>query len=608
MPGIVGIIGRGPHSENSSTIQKMADCLVHESFYRSGTWGNEQLGVWAGWACFENSYADCLPVWNETRDVCLIFSGDHYSEGAESERLKAAGHQFSPGNASFLVHLYEEQGPKFVEQINGWFSGVLIDLRREVVILFNDRYALNRIYYHQNDCGFYFASEAKALLRVLPHLRKLDQASFAEVFSCGCALQNRTLFSGVAQLPGAARWTFPRGGAPRKEHYFKPETWENQSALAAADYHEELQATFSRVVGRYVRGRERVGMSLTGGFDGRIVMAWAKAPPGGLPCYTFGGIYRECADLRLGRRIAHACGQSHQVIPAGDDFFAEYPRLVERSVYLSDGTMDASGAVELHVNRLARQIAPVRLTGNYGGEIMRRLVTFSPRIVNPALFTPEFIQAQEGAAATYAAERNCPTLSFIAFKQVPWHHYSRLSLERSQVGMRSPYLDNELVSLAFRAPPELAVGTETAFRLVAAGNPRLTEFPTDRGLAWHPVPVISRLANAIHEFSFKAEYAYDYGMPQSWVKIDHLLKAFRLERLFLGRHKFYHYRVYYRDRFAKYLREVLLDPRTCSRPYLRRGRLEQMVEAHLGGTGNYTLEIHKILTAELIQRLFIEAA
>jgi hypothetical protein len=35
-------------------------------------------------------------------------------------------------------------------------------------------------------------------------------------------------------------------------------------------------------------------------------------------------------------------------------------------------------------------------------------------------------------------------------------------------------------------------------------------------------------------------------------------------------------------------------------------RLEAIVQHHTKGTGNYTLEIHKLLTLELLQRLLLE--
>jgi asparagine synthase (glutamine-hydrolysing) len=80
-----------------------------------------------------------------------------------------------------------------------------------------------------------------------------------------------------------------------------------------------------------------------------------------------------------------------------------------------------------------------------------------------------------------------------------------------------------------------------------------------------------------------------------------------LERLFLGRHKFYHYRIWYRDRFAGYLKEILLDPRSRSRTYLNGLCLERIVNEHIAGRGNYTLELHRLLTMELTNRLLIEA-
>ena len=109
------------------------------------------------------------------------------------------------------------------------------------------------------------------------------------------------------------------------------------------------------------------------------------------------------------------------------------------------------------------------------------------------------------------------------------------------------------------------------------------------------------------EFTFKAEYAYDYGMPQWLAGLDHFLSPLRLERLFLGNHKMYHYRVWYRDILSSYVQEMLLDSRTLSRPYLERKGVEAIVRGHLKGNRNYTTEIHRLLSLELLHRLFVDA-
>jgi asparagine synthase (glutamine-hydrolysing) len=108
------------------------------------------------------------------------------------------------------------------------------------------------------------------------------------------------------------------------------------------------------------------------------------------------------------------------------------------------------------------------------------------------------------------------------------------------------------------------------------------------------------------EFTFRAEYAYDYGMPQWLARLDHAFKLLRLERQFLGRHKFCHYRVWYRDALANYVRQMLLDPRSLSRPYVQPKAIETLVQHHLNGDANYTSEIHRLITLELIHRQFFD--
>jgi asparagine synthase (glutamine-hydrolysing) len=117
----------------------------------------------------------------------------------------------------------------------------------------------------------------------------------------------------------------------------------------------------------------------------------------------------------------------------------------------------------------------------------------------------------------------------------------------------------------------------------------------------------SLFARAFQEFTFKAEYAYDYGMPQPVAAIDHALSGLRLERLFLGRHKLLHFRLWYRDQLAEYVRQMLLNPLTLSRPYAQKKTVENIVEYHLKGKRNYTTAIHRLLSMELLHRLFFDA-
>jgi asparagine synthase (glutamine-hydrolysing) len=361
-----------------------------------------------------------------------------------------------------------------------------------------------------------------------------------------------------------------------------------------------------RILPKYLLSKQDIALSLTGGLDSRLIIAAASRWPHRYPCYSFGGLYRDCADVKMAKQIAQECHQYHEVVPLSSNFFHEFPSLAMKTVYLTDGSMDVSGSVGLFVNRLAREIAPIRITGNYGGEVLRGLIAFKPETTYEDMFRKDFVPHLQKATTTFIMERDCRRKSFILFKQVPWHHYNRLAMEQSQLTIRSPYLDNEIVALSYQAPEDLSVNRQLILRLISEYYPALDKYPTDRGKISRLWFIPFNIRQWFEELIPRAEYAYDYGMPHWLAKIDHFLYPLHLEKLFLGWQKYYHFRIWYHNELSSFIKEVLLDPSTLSMSLLNGPYIERIVQAHIKGIENHTLEIHKLLTLVFIQKQLIE--
>ena len=602
MPGIVGFSTSRPRAVAERELREMVKSLCHEPFYSSGTWIDEEHGIYVGWVARQGSFDDGMPLRNETGEVTLFFSGEEFPEPGTASALKGRGHAVVQGGPSYLVHRYEEEAD-FPKQLNGRFHGLVADRVRGTTMLFNDRFGLQRIYYHEAKDAFYFAAEAKAILKVRPELRNMDSRGLGEFIVCGCVLENRSLFQSIHVLPPGSAWVFRGGRLEKKSDYFQPREWEEEEPLKPETYYANLRDVFVQNLPRYFNGKERVGVSLTGGLDSRIIMAWRKAPPGSLPCYTFGSMYRDNRDVQLARRVAQICGQRHQVITTGKEFLARFPYYAERTVYLTDGCVDLNRSPDLYVNEKVREIAPVRMVGTYGSEMLLHAVMFKAEEPTTGLFQRELESQIHTAKQTYDASRQVHPMTFVAFRQSPWHHFGVLGLEQTQVAVRSPYLDNDLVKTLYKAPGPVSVNQEARVRLIREGNPDLAELRTDRGIRG----LNSAFTRGFHEFFFKAEYAYDYGMPQWIAQADHLFAPLHLERIWLGRHKVFHFRVWYRDDLANYVREMLLDSKSLARPYVNAESVRKVVNGHLKGNRNYTTEIHRLLTLELTHRLFLDA-
>jgi asparagine synthase (glutamine-hydrolysing) len=602
MPGIVGIITNLPRETAERQLLEMVASLYHEPFYLKGTCVDTAHGVYMGWVARRGSFADGMPLCNERGDVTLVFSGEEFSDPSVVAALRERGHGITPEGPSYLVHRYEEE-PDFPKGLNGRFHGMVVDRARGKVMLFNDRFGLQRIYYHEAKDAFYFAAEAKAILKVRPELRQTDSRGIGEFIVCGCVLENRSIFKDIFVLPPGAAWVFRSAVLKEKATYFAPREWEEQERLPPEAYYSRLRDSFVRSLPRYFNGRERVGVSLTGGLDTRIIMAWHQAPPDSLPCYTFGSMYRDNQDVVLARKIAKICGQSHQVITTGKEFLSRFPHYAERSIYLTDACVDLSRSPDLYVNERAREIAPVRMVGTYGSEMLLHAVMFKATQPTPGLYHSNVLSDILAAKATYDSSLQVHPITFIAFRQSPWHHYGVLGLEQTQLGVRSPYLDNDVVKTVYRSPGSISANVEGRLRLIRDGSRALARLRTDRGMGG----LNTIFTRGFLEFLFKAEYAYDYGMPQWVARLDHVFAPFRLERLWLGRHKAFHFRVWYRDELAKYVRDVLLDARSLRRPYIVPEAVRTIVNGHLKGDRNYTTAIHRLISLELAHRVFLDA-
>ena len=574
----------------------MVESMRHEKDNVINQYLNEELGVYLGWVSHPRTLGQSMPLISADKRHVLIIIGEHFNhhEKATSENSNA----ILDRRAQDILRLFEESGEKFLERLNGWFCGVMIDLKLGKATLFNDRYAMSRVYLHEGKDEFIFASEAKSLLRVRPALRSIDPIGLAQYLRFDCVMGDRALFKAISLLPAAASWIFATGAAPHKQSYFDFKAWEERPILESEEFYERFKDTVSRVFPSYMEGPQPVALSLTAGLDTRAILA-ASGHDRPLPSYTFGGNWGETFDIRTARKLAAICGYPFEAIKLDKHFLSEFPELARQSVYISDGTHDACGAHDVYFNRIVRRVAPIRLTGKFGSEVVRTRRLIRSGDFPRALLQPGFAPLLDEAPTFDNLSKRKHRLTRVVSEEIPWYEYGRVAVEQAEVVLRTPYMDNLLVELMYQAPEKVRASRDLQAKYVKDRGGPLAAVPTNMDTIGSGNRILSKLTYIPLWALFKAEFTYLYAAPHWLTWADRKLGKLRLERVLAGRQKYEAYRIWFMTHFADFIRDTLLNPNAHCTEFFDRASIIRVVTSHTKGTHNYLREINKMLTLEL---------
>ena len=599
MPGIFGIIDREPGStalasERLQIVRRMAAAMRYESAYVADIVSCPPLAVCAGrvgWPYESDAGA-------ESPQHAILTTGEALADGSTVSVVEGGCHAVGCG-AARLARTIQRHGIDGLKDVDGAVAGFWIDQRHSRCVLFNDRYGVERLFVHTRNGRFYFASEAKAILAVMASGAALDAMGLAEWLSAGCTIGARSLFKDIEVLDSGSALIFEAGRGPTRTRYFDRAALEQLPQLTPGQFVEEFADSLSTAVTASTPP-SRAALSLTGGLDSRLVLACLDAAPNTVPCYTFGSMYRTTKDVSVASTIAARCRQSHQVLELGRGFLDQIDDYFHRAVYASDGYIGLPGSAELYLNGLARRVAPVRVTGNWGGELMRGVRAFKLREPKGGFTGSAIRQLLPEVAQTFARTSDWPPLSYTLFQQMPHQAYGRYAVERSQVQMRSPFLANGVVKALYQAPASARSSIELV-RMVLARCPALIAVPTDTGRLGDSSRAVQQVRQAYRRLMVKGEYLTSHGAPDWMAALSSRVPI--LETAFLGRDKFHHFRYWMRHELSGFVRNALRrDDSGVLTDWFDMRRVGVMVEDHIAGRANYTDELDKLMTVAAMQR------
>lgn len=288
MCGIAGVIRM-----DGSTLQpgtdKILRSMAREMAYRGPD--DEQLFLEGplGFAFRRLSIIDLAggqqPLHNEDGTLTLITNGEIYNHQELKQKLKGS-HQFRSGSdCEIILHLYEEKGIRFLDDLIGMFAIALWDSREQILILARDRFGIKPLYYSMNKERLVFGSEIKTVLVYPDCPRRFDwNEALTDPWLSGSVATNlsdpSSFFEGIEHLPaGSVLEINLRKGTTKQTKYWNLLDITTTHSLADIDEQEIISRYLEILedsVSKCMLSDVEVGLFLSGGIDSAAIATIAS--------------------------------------------------------------------------------------------------------------------------------------------------------------------------------------------------------------------------------------------------------------------------------------------------------------------------------------------
>ena len=310
-----------------------------------------------------------------------------------------------------LLRAHGHWGAESLDRLRGMFAYAIWDETESELFCARDRFGIKPFYYAVVGDVFHFASEAKALLPMLPSV-ETDLEGLKDYLAFQFCLAGKTLFDGIRELPPGHFLRLKRGGGVQPQRYwevFYEIDWDHD----AAHFTERIEQLLDESVDLHMRSDVPVSAYLSGGVDSSAVASLAARDQGGLLAFT--GKFSEDSrydESEYARIVAQERGLDLHEIDIGVGDFIEN---IEKVAYHMDYPVAGPGSFPQYmVSQKAAEHVKVILGGQGGDEIFggytRYLVAYFEQCIKGAidgtLDSGKFVVTYESIIPNLRALRN----------------------------------------------------------------------------------------------------------------------------------------------------------------------------------------------------------
>ncbi len=216
----------------------------------------------------------------------------------------------SNNGGQYVLRSWLREENNFVKDLNGEYNILIYSKINNELFLFNDRFASRKLYYIKKNGILFVASEKKAIFAALSEKPAIYSYGLMELFTLSHNLGDTTIFQDIKALPPASILSVKQGNLTINK-YWELNFRENSSKIKPNELVLQMAATLKNAAEKKYRGRNKLGLGLSGGLDSRVVAVTIPTDIRPLFARTYGE--KDSSEALVANRIAGRLNFNHVI-------------------------------------------------------------------------------------------------------------------------------------------------------------------------------------------------------------------------------------------------------------------------------------------------------
>lgn len=305
------------------------------------------------------------PMSNKDNTLCVTFNGEIYNFREIKKLLDHKYHFRSDSDTEVILYAYQQWGFKCLERLNGMFSFVLYDRKKQLLFGARDRLGQKPLKYYFENGRFIFASEIKAILPLVDSKLNIDEIAIDNFLTFQYVPSPQTGFKKIYKLPAGHYFVY------KNNKLFIHKYWslkfDKKINLSSDEWQDLIFSEIKRAVKSHLVADVPVGALLSGGLDSSIIVALMSLNSSKrVSTFNIGFDDDKFDESPYAKIVSKFYQTDHtQLNVTSADLISSFKKIAE--VY-DEPIGDNSILPALLVSKLASKKVKVALTGDGGDE------------------------------------------------------------------------------------------------------------------------------------------------------------------------------------------------------------------------------------------------